>query len=41
MTEKMAEVLPNARLVRVEGGHSVDPAGPEALAFIEETLEIR
>jgi esterase len=39
MTEKMAEVLPNARLVRVGGGHLVDPAGAEVLAFIEETLE--
>jgi hypothetical protein len=41
MTERMAEVLPNARLVRVGGGHLVDPAGPEVLAFIAETLETR
>ena len=39
MTEKMAEVLPNARLVRVGGGHLVDPAGPEVLQFIEEVVE--
>jgi pimeloyl-ACP methyl ester carboxylesterase len=39
MTEKMAEVLPNARLVRVGGGHLVDPAGPDVLAFVEETVE--
>jgi esterase len=38
MTEKMAEVLPNARLVQVAGGHLVDPAGPKVLAFIEEVL---
>jgi pimeloyl-ACP methyl ester carboxylesterase len=39
MTEKMAEVVPNARLVRIGGGHLIDPAGPEVLAFIEEVLE--
>lgn len=39
MTEKMAEVLPNARLVRIGGGHLIDPAGAEVLAFIEEVLE--
>ncbi len=36
MTERMAEVLPNARLVRVGGGHLIDPAGPEVLAFIKD-----
>jgi esterase len=36
MTVRMAEVLPNARLVQVGGGHLVDPAGPEILSFIEE-----
>ena len=41
MTEKMAEVLPNARLVQIGGGHLVDPAGPEVLAFIEEELAAR
>jgi esterase len=39
MTEKMAEVLPNARLVRIGGGHLVDPAGAEVLTFVEEALE--
>jgi hypothetical protein len=29
MTEKMADVLPNARLVRIGGGHLIDPAGAE------------
>ncbi len=38
MTERMDEVLPNARLVRVGGGHLVDPAGSEVLAFLEEVL---
>lgn len=39
MTEKMAEALPNARLVRIGGGHLIDPAGAEVLAFIGEVLE--
>jgi esterase len=39
MTEKMARVLPSARLVRIGGGHLIDPAGAEVLAFIGEVLE--
>jgi pimeloyl-ACP methyl ester carboxylesterase len=39
MTEKMAEALPNPRLVRVGGGHLVDPAAADVLAFIGEVLE--
>jgi pimeloyl-ACP methyl ester carboxylesterase len=39
MTEKMAEALPNARLARIGGGHLIDPAGTEVLAFVEELLE--
>lgn len=39
MTEAMAGVLPNARTPLVGGGHIIDPAGPEVLAFIEEVLE--
>ena len=39
MTEKMAAVLPNARLARIGGGHLIDPASTEVLAFIEELLE--
>jgi pimeloyl-ACP methyl ester carboxylesterase len=39
MTGKMAEALPHARLVRTGGGHLIDPAGTEVLAFIEELLE--
>ena len=38
MTEAMADVLPDARLVRVGGGHLIDPAHSEVLAFIEEVL---
>jgi pimeloyl-ACP methyl ester carboxylesterase len=38
MTEKMAQALPNARLARIGGGHLIDPAGTEVLAFIEELL---
>lgn len=38
MTEAMARVLPNARLELVGGGHLIDPAGPEVLAFVGETL---
>ena len=39
MTEKMAEVLPNARMVQIGGGHLIDPAAPEVLTFIEEALK--
>jgi esterase len=39
MTEAMAGMLPNARTALVGGGHLIDPAGPQVLAFIEEVLE--
>lgn len=39
MTERMAEALPSARLVRIGGGHLIDPAGAEVLAFVGEVLE--
>jgi pimeloyl-ACP methyl ester carboxylesterase len=39
--EAMAAALPNARSALVGGGHLIDPAAPEALAFIEEVLESR
>jgi hypothetical protein len=39
--EALAAVLPNARLSRVGGGHLIDPASPEVVAFIEEVLESR
>jgi pimeloyl-ACP methyl ester carboxylesterase len=34
----MAEALPHARTALVGGGHLIDPAGPEVLAFVEEVL---
>ena len=37
--EALAGALPNARTVLVEGGHIIDPAAPEVLAFIGEVLE--
>jgi esterase len=40
-TEALAGVLPNARMALVGGGHLIDPAAPEVLAFIEEVLESR
>ena len=41
MTEAMAGVLPNARTALVAGGHLIDPAAPEVLAFVEEALASR
>jgi pimeloyl-ACP methyl ester carboxylesterase len=41
MTEAMADALPNARTSLVGGGHLIDPAAPEVLAFVEEVLESR
>jgi len=37
-TEAMAEALPNARTARVGGGHLIDPAAPEVLAFVEDVI---
>jgi esterase len=37
-TEALSALLPNARTVRVAGGHLIDPAGPDVLAFLEEVL---
>jgi len=39
MTEAMAGVLPNARTALVAGGHLIDPAAPDVLAFVEDVLE--
>ncbi len=41
MTEAMADALPDARTALVGGGHLIDPAAPEVLAFVEELLERR
>jgi pimeloyl-ACP methyl ester carboxylesterase len=37
-TAALARVLPNARTVQVDGGHLIDPAAPEVLAFVDEVL---
>jgi esterase len=37
-TAAMADALPNARTALVGGGHLINPAAPEVLAFIEEVL---
>ena len=34
----LAAALPNARTALVDGGHLIDPAAPEVLAFVEEVL---
>ncbi|HSJ16830.1 MAG TPA: alpha/beta hydrolase [Solirubrobacterales bacterium] len=41
MTEAMAEALPSSRTAIVTGGHLIDPATPEVVAFVEEVLEAR
>jgi pimeloyl-ACP methyl ester carboxylesterase len=38
MTEAMADALPNARTRLVAGGHLIDPAATDVLAFIEGLL---
>ena len=35
MSEAMAAAIPNARTALVEGGHLIDPAAPEVLAFTQ------
>jgi esterase len=37
--EALARTLPNARTELVGGGHLIDPAAPEVIAFIEEVLQ--
>jgi hypothetical protein len=41
MTEAMPDALPDSRTALVAGGHLIDPAAPEVLAFVEEQLERR
>jgi esterase len=36
--EALAQALPNARTALIGGGHLIDPAAPEVIAFIEEVL---
>jgi esterase len=38
VSEAMADALPNARTALVGGGHLINPAAPDVLAFIEEVL---
>lgn len=35
-SEAVARALPHARSVEVGGGHAIDPAGPDVLAFVSE-----
>jgi esterase len=37
-TEGLERALPRARRTHVAGGHAIDPAGPEVLAFVAEVL---
>lgn len=39
MAEAMAAAIPGARVVRIGGGHLIDPAGPDVVGFIREVLE--
>ena len=39
MTEAMQRALPNARMTLVGGGHLIDPAAPEVLAFVGQILQ--
>lgn len=38
VTDTVASTIPAARLVRVAGGHLIDPAHPVVLAFLDEVL---
>ena len=37
-SEGLERALPHARRARVAGGHAIDPAGPEIVAFVTEIL---
>lgn len=37
-SEALARALPDARSVRVGGGHAIDPAGPDVVSFVEDVL---
>jgi len=39
VSEAIADALPNARTALVGGGHLIDPAAPDVVAFIQEVLE--
>jgi esterase len=38
-TAALERALPQARAIRVPGGHAIDPAGPEIVAFVSELIE--
>jgi pimeloyl-ACP methyl ester carboxylesterase len=38
-TDGLVQALPQAQFVSVGGGHVIDPAGPEVLAFVSEHLD--
>jgi esterase len=37
-SEAVARAIPHARSVHVAGGHAIDPAGPDVLAFVSELV---
>ena len=37
-SEAVARAIPNARSVHVGGGHAIDPAGPDVLAFVADLV---
>jgi pimeloyl-ACP methyl ester carboxylesterase len=37
-SEAVAQAIPHARSVQVGGGHAIDPAGPDVLAFVAELV---
>lgn len=37
-SEAVAQAIPQARSVQVSGGHAIDPAGPDVLAFVAELV---
>jgi esterase len=37
-SEAVARAIPHARSVHVGGGHAIDPAGPDVLAFVAELV---
>ena len=40
-SEALARALPQARSVHVRGGHAIDPAGADVLAFVSERVASR
>ncbi len=38
-SDTLASALPGARTATVGGGHAIDPAGEDVLAFVQDVLE--